>query len=119
MMRTMQYDQLQVTIYDSNQELGAAAAGDLAQILKAAIAERGEASIILATGNSQLAFMQALRVRPDIAWDKLTVFHMDEYLGMSEEHPASFRRYLRRQLVDVVHPRAFYGIAGDAPDVDA
>jgi glucosamine-6-phosphate deaminase len=44
---------------------------------------------------------------------------MDEYLGMSATHPASFRRYLREKLVDVVHPLAFYGVEGDAPDVEA
>ncbi len=119
MQKRVQYDKMAVTIYDSNAALGAAAADDLAEILKQAIAERGEASIILATGNSQLSFMQALRASPGIAWDKVRVFHMDEYLGMSEEHPASFRHYIRQHLVDAVQPRAFYGIAGDAPDIDA
>ena len=119
MLKRVQYDKMQVTIYDSSATLGAAAADDLAEILKQAIAERDEASIILATGNSQLSLMRALRDRPGIAWDKITVFHMDEYLGMAEQHPASFRRYIRQHLVDIVRPRAFYGIAGDAPDIDA
>ncbi len=119
MLKRVQYDKMHVTIYDSNATLGAAAANDLAEILKQAIAERGEASIILATGNSQLSLMQALRVSPGIAWDKVRVFHMDEYLGMSDQHPASFRRYIGQHLVNVVQPRAFYGITGDAPDIDA
>lgn len=119
MVKTMQYDAMQVAIYETNDALGAAAADDLVHILNQAIAERGEASIILATGNSQLAFMRALRARRDLPCPKIRVFHMDEYLGMSDQHPASFRRYLRQHLVDHVQPRAFYGIAGDAPAVDA
>ena len=119
MARTMQVDQMRVAIYDSGDELGAAAAGDLAAILREAVAAQGEASIILATGNSQLAFMRALRARPDVAWERVTVFHMDEYLGMAEQHPASFRRHIRQHLVDAVRPRAFYGLAGDADDPGA
>ena len=116
---TAHYDRLPVAVYDANEDLGAAAAGDLAAILARTIAERGEAAVILATGNSQLAFLRALRGRADVDWQRVRVLHMDEYLGMDERHPASFRRYLREQLVDAVRPLAFYGIAGDAPDAAA
>ncbi len=119
MVRTAQYGNMQVAIYESSEQLGQAAAHDFAEIVRQAITERGEASVILATGNSQLAFMQALRNDTTIAWNRVRIFHMDEYLGMSEQHPASFRRYLRHQLVDHVHPLAFYGIVGDTPDVEA
>jgi glucosamine-6-phosphate deaminase len=119
MIRTVQYDRAQVMIYDSNSALGASAADDLASILNQTISTRGEAAIILATGNSQLSFLKALRSRADIDWGNVRVFHMDEYLGMSTQHPASFRRYLHQHLIDVVHPAVFYEIAGDAPDVAA
>src|SRR5262245_7629528 len=119
MPRTALYDNLNVLIFDAVTDLAATAAGDLATILRQAIAERGEAAAIFATGNSQLAFYHALRSRDDIAWDRVTVFHMDEYLGLPEQHPASFRRVMRDQLVDAVRPHAFYGIAGDAPDIAA
>ncbi|MBC7256990.1 MAG: glucosamine-6-phosphate deaminase, partial [Chloroflexi bacterium] len=78
-----------------------------------------EAAIIVATGNSQLRFMEALRQRQDIPWGRVRVFHMDEYCGMSADHPASFRRYIREKLTDWVHPLAFYEIQGDAPDLEA
>lgn len=110
---------MQVNIYDSNESLGAAAADDLAQILQATIAQRGKAAIIVATGNSQLAFMESLREKDDIAWDRIILFHLDEYLGMSDQHPASFRRYIRGKLVDYVHPLAFYAMKGDAADAKA
>jgi glucosamine-6-phosphate deaminase len=119
MTRTARYDQAQVTIYDSTNALGVAAADDLAAILNQTIAARGEAAVILATGNSQLAFVRALRSHADIDWGSVRVLHMDEYLGMSEQHPASFRRYLHEHLIDIVQPRAFYGIAGDTRDVGA
>jgi glucosamine-6-phosphate deaminase len=117
-IRTLHIDRVPVYIFASATELGQRAAADLAAILAAAGA-KGEASVILATGNSQLTFMEALRARGDVPWEQVVVFHMDEYLGMSDQHPASFPRYIRENLVDHVHPRAFYPIRGDAPDVEA
>jgi len=118
-MKTVQYEKKQVTIHDSNDAMGTAAANDLADILIDAIAAHGKASVILATGNSQLSFVTALCQKQDIAWDRVAVFHMDEYLGISSRHPASFRRYFEEKLVPFVHPRVFYGIKGDAPDIEA
>jgi glucosamine-6-phosphate deaminase len=118
-IRTLQVDRMPVHVFDSNAALGRRAAGDLSTILQTAIAERGMASLILATGNSQLTFMEALRDLSGIDWQAVVVFHMDEYLGMSDDHPASFPRYIREKLTDHVHPRAFYPMRGDAPDVEA
>jgi len=118
-IRTLTVDRMPVHVFATNAALGRRAADDLAAILRAAISERDEASVILATGNSQLKFMEALRVLPGIEWDKVVVFHMDEYLGMSDQHPASFPLYIRTKLTDHVRPRAFYPMRGDAPDVEA
>ncbi len=117
-LRTLTVDQMPVHVFASNEALGARAAEDLAQILVQAIAARGSASAILATGNSQLSFMQALRALPGIEWEKIVVFHMDEYLGMTDQHPASFPKYIREKLTDHVQPKAFYPIRGDADDVE-
>lgn len=119
MMPLFRLEQMQVAIYGSNEDLGKAAAADLAQIIRETIFARGKAAIILATGNSQLSFLKALRVEPGIAWENVVVFQMDEYLGISTDHPASFRRFHRQHFVEFVHPRAFYGIEGDAPDIEA
>src|SRR6476659_273749 len=108
--QTVFYDQLRVSIFDTVEQLAASAADDLAAILHQAIAEHGTTAAIFATGNSQLAFYQTLQARDDIAWNRVAVFHMDEYLGLPEQHPASFRRVIREQLVAGVHPRAFYGM---------
>jgi glucosamine-6-phosphate deaminase len=116
MLTTRIYNELPVRIYESNDALGAAAAADLAGILRDAVQARGEAAIILATGNSQRTLFAALCELPDVPWDRTDVFHMDEYVGIAGEHPASFRHVLHEQLIDRVQPRAFHGIQGDAPD---
>jgi glucosamine-6-phosphate deaminase len=118
-IRKLHIDQMPVLIFESNEALGARAADDLAEILSRTLAERDLASIILATGNSQLKFMQALRAKEGIAWDRVVVFHMDEYAGMSDRHPASFPKYIREKLTDHVRPRAFYAMRGDTPNVQA
>jgi glucosamine-6-phosphate deaminase len=118
-IREKQYGQAQVEVFYNGTDLGVKAAHDLAAILKETLADKGEASIIVATGNSQLQFMAALREIPAIDWSKVRVFHMDEYVGMSDTHPASFRLYIREKLTDIVRPLAFYGVEGDAPDLEA
>lgn len=117
--RTLRVDQVPIMIFESNGALGARAAQDLTRIIAQAIADHGQASLVLATGNSQLSFMEALRAQKGIEWTKVVVFHMDEYLGMSDQHPASFPRYIQEKLTDIVRPRAFFPMRGEAPDVEA
>ena len=107
---------MQVKIFDTKQELGAAAAGDAAAIINQAIRERGVAYVIAATGASQFEFLDSLAREP-VDWTKVTFFHLDEYVGLPESHPASFRRYLKERIVSRVHPRAFHFIDGEANDV--
>jgi glucosamine-6-phosphate deaminase len=114
--REMKAGQLAVEVYADNATLGLAAAADAAAILQAAITARGHANAILATGNSQLAMLNALR-HADVDWARVSLFHMDEYIGLSPDHPASFRRFLHEKIVDLVHPAAFYGVAGDAASI--
>lgn len=114
-----QYDDLPVLIHSSSASMGLCAAERLAEIIRASIAERGMCTLIMATGNSQLPLYKALRTRTDVAWEQVIVMHMDEYIGMSQDHPASFRRYMRDQFVNNVPLRAFYGIRGDSLDIEA
>jgi len=109
---------LHLKVFDSKIDLGKTAASDAAGIIQAAIAERGEANLIAATGASQFEFLDFL-VREPIDWTKVTFFHLDEYVGVPETHPASFRRYLKERIVDRVKPRAFHLINGDASDIKA
>lgn len=79
--------------------LGQAAAAAGAEAIRAALRARGEATIIVATGASQFEMLQALTAMPDIAWDRVTAFHLDEYVGLPVTHPASFRGYLRQRFL--------------------
>ncbi|MGH6859416.1 MAG: glucosamine-6-phosphate deaminase [Phyllobacterium sp.] len=79
--------------------LGAEAARLGAEAIRAAIAKKGGASIIVATGASQFELLEALVAADDIDWSKVTAFHLDEYVGMDVAHPASFRKYLQERFV--------------------
>ena len=96
------------------------AAADLGGVaIREAIAARGRAVIVLATGASQFETLEALCQRADIDWSRVTAFHLDEYIDLPETHPASFRRYLReRFLAHVSGVGAFHLIDGNAADLD-
>lgn len=104
---------LPVQIFDSPEAMGRAAASRAARVLAEAVAERGSARAILATGNSQFPFISALRDE-DVPWEKISVFHMDEYVGVAADHPASFQRWIRERVADVFHPAAVDYIDGTA-----
>ena len=110
---------MQVAVYESKQTLGQAAAADFAAILREELRLHDEVAVIFATGNSQLSFLEALRSERGIAWERVVVFHMDEYLGLPAAHPASFRRFIHEKISQIFHPRITYGIEGDAADTDA
>lgn len=112
-MTTRTYDDLQVTISPTSEENGAVAAAAFAEAVDVALATRDEIAVILGTGNSQLDFIRAAVARDDIEWSRITVLHMDEYLGMSGDHPASFRRWMHEQVVERVPVKAFEGVRGD------
>lgn len=95
-------------------ELGKAAGIKAAGIIRAAIAARGNANIILATGASQFATLDQLVIEEEIAWNKVTMFHLDEYIGLPVTHAASFRKYLQERFLDRVAPlQAVFLINGE------
>ncbi|MEW5718885.1 MAG: 6-phosphogluconolactonase, partial [Chloroflexota bacterium] len=111
-------EQLPVSVYETNEAMGAAAARTAAEALRRAISERGVANIILAAANSQLTFLAALREDKTIPWDKVNAFHMDEYLGIDATHSASFPLFLRRHLIAHVRVKAFYTLSGQAKEIE-
>lgn len=118
-IHTTQHDSLRTSVYATNAAMGEAAADEARDIIAAAIKAKGHANVILATGNSQLTFLHALRGLPGIEWQKVNVFHMDEYVGIDPKHPASFPLFLRQHILDIVKPGAFYPVPGQAVDVEA
>lgn len=117
-VRRLQIDRLPVEVYRSNAEMGYAAALVARDILADAIARRGAANVILATGNSQLSFLHSLARLEGVEWSRVCVFHMDEYLGIDADHPASFPRFLHEHIVDRVRPGAFHPVPSRPPDVE-
>src|SRR5437763_14272581 len=113
-VRRLAVDALVVDVADDAVELSRLAADDAESTIAAALADRGEANVMLATGNSQLAFLSDLVRRP-MDWSRVVVFHMDEYLGMSPDHTASFGRYIRERVVDIAHPKAAHYLDGVNP----
>lgn len=107
---------INVQVFADKDALGAAAAEFVAARLRQAIAGRGEANIVLATGVSQYEFLDVLRRVEGIDWASVTAFHLDEYLGLAAHHPASFRRYLRERFFDYLPFGAVHLLEGDAPD---
>jgi len=114
MKKYFRKDKLTVKIYQNKNSMGKAAADEAARILIDAIREKGEATFIAATGASQFEFLENLTSISSIDWSKTTMFHLDEYIGLPETHPASFIKYLRERLINKVHPGSVYLIRGDA-----
>ncbi|PWT90999.1 MAG: glucosamine-6-phosphate deaminase [Blastocatellia bacterium] len=96
--------------------MGKAAASVIAAEIRSAIQQRGKAVVILASAPSQNEFLANLVAAPDIDWSRVTAFHLDEYLGMDEKAPQSFRKFLIDRLVTKVPLREFHGLRGDAAD---
>lgn len=108
---------MKIKVLHDQKAMGEFAAGEAAARLNKAIAERGEARLILATGQSQFEVVKALR-EENVDWTKVTMFHLDEYVAISESHPASFRKYLKERFADYVPLKAAHFVNGEG-DVQA
>lgn len=107
---------MDIHISPDKTELGRQAAAWAAEGLRAALAHKAEARLVLATGASQFEMLASLVAAPGIDWPRVTCFHLDEYVGLPESHPASFRKYLRERFAERVPIRQFVYVRGDAPD---
>ena len=90
---------MDMRVFEDKKSLGVKAAAVAGEMIRAAVSERGKARIIAATGASQFDFLAALTRERQIDWKRVSMFHLDEYVGLPESHPASFRRYLRERLI--------------------
>ncbi len=88
-----------IKTFNDKRTLGAKAAEQAASAISRAIVQKGKARIIAATGASQFEFLEALTALPGLDWTKVEMFHLDEYVGIPDSHPASFCRYLRERLI--------------------
>jgi len=103
---------MRISIHEDKIDAGKQAAWKGASLINEAIQKKGHATIIVATGSSQFEMLNEL-VTSNIDWSKVTAFHLDEYIGMSDTHPASFRNYLRERFVKRINLKDFHYINGE------
>ena len=108
-----QVEKLRIEVHPNRIAAGEAATRSAAESMQA-LARTGDFAVIFATGASQLAALHALTSLPNLPWHRVAGFHMDEYIGIAPDHPASFRRYLRENLTDRAPLREFHGIDGES-----
>lgn len=102
-----------IRVYPDRPTAAAAAAKHAASLIRDAIDERGEARIIAATGASQIEFVDTITKAPDLDWSKVEMFHLDEYVALSMDHPASFRRYLLERLIKPAGIQRYHLLDGE------
>jgi glucosamine-6-phosphate deaminase len=108
-----------VKIFDDAATLARAAAEQAGASIQKSITEHGRCRVVLATGNSQIGFLDALTGMRGIYWTAVEAFHLDEYVGVPISHPASFRKYLRERVIQKTGIRTYHSIEGDSSDVGA
>jgi glucosamine-6-phosphate deaminase len=107
-------DLLRVRVYPTQDELVQDAAREVQSYFQQVFLAQGRATAVLATGNSQLKFLEQLVRLGGVDWSKITLFHMDEYLGIPADHSASFGRYMRERVAQLVKPKVFQYLEGDS-----
>ncbi|MFD2101469.1 glucosamine-6-phosphate deaminase [Flagellimonas iocasae] len=103
---------MEILISENKTTLGREAAKQGAHLIQKSISKNGKANIIVATGASQFEMLEAL-VKQNIDWSVVTCFHLDEYIGLPETHPASFRKYLKDRFASIVQPMDFHYVNGE------
>lgn len=111
-------DALQVRVFSDADALAHTAAADATAALRAAIGARGSANAMFASGNSQLRFLHELAHVEDVDWARVVGFHMDEYVGIGNDHPASFHRYMQEQVAGPLRLGDFHYLDGTTDPVE-
>jgi glucosamine-6-phosphate deaminase len=105
---------LQIRVFPDKDSLSRAAARHAAKSLRLVLREKITVRLVAATGASQMEFLEALTVAPDIDWPRVELFHLDEYVGLAVTHPASFRKYLYDRLVKKTGVGRFHPLDGES-----
>src|SRR5262245_60960489 len=107
-------DSLRVEVYATQGEMAQGAAHAAQACLRDVLARQGSAAAIMASANSQIMFLEALVALGGVDWSRVTLFHMDEYLGIDANHTASFRRFMRERVEGLLRPKVFHYVEGEA-----
>jgi len=114
-----QFDKLKVQVYENRDEMGRAAASSVAARLRELLGFKEEVRVVFASAPSQSDFLKYLVQEQGIDWSRVTVFHLDEYVGASLEDNYSFARFIKDHVVDKVHPGRVFYLNGKNPDIEA
>ncbi len=110
---------MNLTTYENEQQLGKTAAKMAAKAIREAAKNQDKVTILVATGASQFSTLKYLTEQEDVPWEKVEAFHLDEYVGISAEHPASFRKYLNERFVAKAQGlKKMTLVNGEAQDLD-
>ena len=112
-------DKLHVRVFDSRASMGDCAGAEASACLKKLLAEKETINVMFAAAPSQNETLAALIADPDIDWARVNAFHMDEYVGLDEAHPAGFRNFLRRAIFDLKPFKSINLLNGNAADAEA
>ena len=104
---------MMIKCFDDKKEMARLAADQAAFILRDTIQKQGKARLIAATGAAQFEFLEALTTLPAIDWKRVEMFHLDEYIGLPETHPASFCRFLKERLIQKTGMVHYHLLNGD------
>ena len=104
---------MKIAVFPDKKSLATSAAAKAADALRSSIEQRGLARIIAATGAAQFEFLELLTQTSDIDWSKVEMFHLDEYIGISADHPASFRKFLLERLINKTGIKRYHLLDGD------
>ncbi|MHA1148253.1 MAG: glucosamine-6-phosphate deaminase [Promethearchaeota archaeon] len=107
---------LEINIFETKEEMGSAAAEKVVDLYQKIIKTKSKVRFVAATGASQFEFLTSLTNIKGINWNQMEMFHLDEYIGLPETHIASFRKFLKERLTDIVNPQIVHFIKGNALD---
>ena len=110
-------DELRVKVFENRTAMGADAAGDVAREMRRLLTEKPQINMIFAAAPSQSDFLASLAEEKDIDWNRVNVFHMDEYIGIDNSHPQSFARFVKTHVADKFKVGAFYPLNGACENV--
>ena len=110
-------DKLNVKVFENRTAMGADAARDVANEMRRLLAEKDQINMIFAAAPSQSDFLAALVEEKDIDWKRVNVFHMDEYIGIGNDHPQSFAKFVKTHVADKFQVGTFYPLNGACKSV--
>ena len=109
---------MRVRVFEDKRSLSKAAAEHASTVMRRDILECGRTRIVVATGTSQLEFLDVLTKAENLDWQHVEMFHLDEYVGLPITHPASFRKYLREQLIEKVGITQYHLLDGKGDPIE-